>query len=163
MSRRRDGFRLGHSGMLRIYDSSSGDPSVRPTPPDPNPYPYPYPCFLRRASDQGFLNAFYPYFAACPLFEPYPTRSSRLAIARADQDAIATAEGGGRNASAGDSERGAGRALSSEGAYRGRGCKRLPSRYNGDWPLLFVDGDVQVSSRERSRVTRALTDHESGS
>lgn len=27
---------------------------------------------------------------------------------------------------------------------RGWGCKRLPTRYNGDWPLLFVDGDLQV-------------------
>lgn len=27
---------------------------------------------------------------------------------------------------------------------KGWRCKRLPTRYNGDWPLLFVDGDLQV-------------------
>ena len=43
------------------------------------------------------------------------------------------------------------RGLASSGAAdgewvrpKGFGCKRLPTRYNGDWPLLFVDGDLQV-------------------
>lgn len=44
--------------------------------------------------------------------------------------------------------RGEGRGLAGTGGGwvppKGWGCKRLPTRYNGDWPLLFVDGDLQV-------------------
>lgn len=47
-----------------------------------------------------------------------------------------------------------GRGEGQEG-IRVRGCKRLPTRYNGDWPLLFVDGDLQVFENKRV-FTRGL-------
>lgn len=55
-----------------------------------------------------------------------------------ERQAVAMEGGGGRRR----------RRLAGEGADwvrpKGWGCKRLPTRYNGDWPLLFVDGDLQV-------------------
>ncbi|CAM9319029.1 unnamed protein product [Ectocarpus sp. 12 AP-2014] len=127
--------------------------------------------------DQGFLNSFYPYFAACPAFEPYPILGSRLAGVGSGMEEInGGGGGGGRRVLGGDRdldsvlvegrgvedksggerqavamEREGGtrrRRLAGEGAEwvrpKGWGCKRLPTRYNGDWPLLFVDGDLQV-------------------
>eukprot|EP00903_Cladosiphon_okamuranus_P008344 g8027.t1 len=149
--------------------------------------------------DQGFLNSFYPYFAACPAFEPYPILGSRLpgaggggqGVGLANLNGRRIAKGGGRTLEhqfleakevddreaseeedgeedaepAGDQEVAAaaglvvvqeerrGLAGSTGGSGNGRGewvrpkgwgCKRLPTRYNGDWPLLFVDGDLQV-------------------
>ncbi|CAM9461097.1 unnamed protein product [Ectocarpus sp. 6 AP-2014] len=91
--------------------------------------------------DQGFLNSFYPYFAACPAFEPYPILGSRLAGVGSGVEEINGGGGGGggrRRALEG------GRELDSWVRPKGWGCKRLPTRYNGDWPLLFVDGDLQV-------------------
>lgn len=134
-------------------------------------------------SDQGFLNSFYPYFAACPAFEPYPILGSRLPGAGGQGVASSLhgrriAKGGARELehqfvrvkkeddendeeeeeaeAAGDAGAAAAevrqegrRGLAGEGAGewvrpQGWGCKRLPTRYNGDWPLLFVDGDLQV-------------------
>lgn len=99
--------------------------------------------------DQGFLNSFYPYFAACPAFEPYPIVGSRLAGIGSSLD---EREGGSWRSEA--KERGErGDKGGTEGEERdvvdwvrprSWGCKRLPTRYNGDWPLLFVDGDLQV-------------------
>ncbi|CAM9705404.1 unnamed protein product [Ectocarpus sp. 8 AP-2014] len=128
--------------------------------------------------DQGFLNSFYPYFAACPAFEPYPILGSRLAGVGSGVEEINGGGGGGgrRRALGGGREldgvlvegrgvedKGGGerravamegeggtqrRRLAGEGSEwvrpKGWGCKRLPTRYNGDWPLLFVDGDLQV-------------------
>lgn len=136
------------------------------------------------------MNSFYPYFAACPAFEPYPILGSRLPGAGGQGPSVAKlngrriAKGGGRQlehqflevteeeeeqkaGAAGDGgaveaaaaavvvakeER---RGLAGAGGVgvggggewvrpKGWGCKRLPTRYNGDWPLLFVDGDLQV-------------------
>ncbi|CAM9834926.1 unnamed protein product, partial [Chrysoparadoxa australica] len=67
--------------------------------------------------DQGFLNTYFGDFAGCPLFEPEQPQGSRAGEA-AHKPASAPL-----------------------GASR---CWRLPSRYNGDWPLLFVDGDIQM-------------------
>lgn len=133
-------------------------------------------------SDQGFLNSFYPYFAACPAFEPYPIVGSRLPGVGSIElggggGGRKKAKGGGRELEhnilpgveatdakeEGGSENGevaagapAGpeanrRGLAGKGGGEGEwarpkgwGCKRLPTRYNGDWPLLFVDGDLQM-------------------
>lgn len=127
------------------------------------------------SSDQGFLNSFYPYFAACPAFEPYPIVGSRLPGVGSGINAVNNARGGpgrgsGRrtNVVLGMGEEEAAAGLTGDGAGavvvvaggeerrglagkegglvrpKGWGCKRLPTRYNGDWPLLFVDGDLQV-------------------
>lgn len=122
------------------------------------------------------MNSFYPYFAACPAFEPYPILGSRLPGAgvqgvAANLHGRRRAKGGGRtlehqflevkepdqeveeDAEAAGDEAGAafeeqrGLAGNGRGEWvrpKGWGCKRLPTRYNGDWPLLFVDGDLQV-------------------
>ncbi|CAM9880469.1 unnamed protein product [Ectocarpus sp. 4 AP-2014] len=128
--------------------------------------------------DQGFLNSFYPYFAACPAFEPYPILGSRLAgVGSGVEEINGGGGGGGRGRVLGgdlelDSVIVEGRGVEDEGRGerqvvamereggtrrrrlageeakwvrpKGWGCKRLPTRYNGDWPLLFVDGDLQV-------------------
>ncbi|CAM9974776.1 unnamed protein product, partial [Ectocarpus fasciculatus] len=128
--------------------------------------------------DQGFLNSFYPYFAACPAFEPYPILGSRLAGVGSGVEEISGGGGGRRGRALGggreldsvlverrgaedtgggerqvvamEGEEGGARRrrLAGEGAEwvrpQGWGCKRLPTRYNGDWPLLFVDGDLQA-------------------
>lgn len=98
--------------------------------------------------DQGFLNSFYPYFAACPAFEPYPIVGSRLAGVGSgfdDSGGILWGRGEGsedkRMPAGGDGKRDSGEWVRPQGW----GCKRLPTRYNGDWPLLFVDGDLQVT------------------
>ncbi|CAN0276029.1 unnamed protein product, partial [Laminaria digitata] len=105
--------------------------------------------------DQGFLNSFYPYFAACPAFEPYPIVGSRLAGIGSSVDESLSGSwrggeeeggGGGGKSEAGGGGGGGdgGRGLGEWVKPKGWGCKRLPTRYNGDWPLLFVDGDLQV-------------------
>lgn len=130
-------------------------------PPSPRP-PLP-PKRASLTSDQGFLNSFYPYFAACPAFEPYPTYGSMLAGPSNGPDTLrvrldgsveifgekrvaadALSWKGSRNARDGDGTRGRGLSRVGGGGQDTRGCKRLPTRYNGDWPLLFVDGDLQV-------------------
>lgn len=81
--------------------------------------------------DQGFLNSFYPYFAACPMFEPYATVGTHLA-------------GPGSGLGVEDPKRGSAEDSNSAVLLERRGCRRLPTRYNGDWPLLFLDGSLQV-------------------
>lgn len=93
------------------------------------------------------MNSFYPYFAACPAFEPYRTVGSRLAGPAAGLGVVsgATKQGSKTGGGSGKGEGGERqRALVGDSGIKGRGCRRLPTRYNGDWPFLFVDGDVQV-------------------
>lgn len=119
------------------------------------------------------MNSFYPYFAACPAFEPYPIVGSRLPGIGSGIDAVNSGSGGPRrraNTMLGVEGEDSAAGLAGDGAAaaaamvvaggekrrelagkeqgwvrpRGWGCKRLPTRYNGDWPLLFVDGDLQV-------------------
>ncbi len=132
------------------------------------------------------MNSFYPYFAACPAFEPYPIVGSRLpGVGPIELGGGGGGGGGGRKKAKGggrelehnisggeaphpkeegeaeDGEAAAAVAPAGAGANRrglsgkgggeedwarpkGWGCKRLPTRYNGDWPLLFVDGDLQM-------------------
>lgn len=136
------------------------------TAPPPNPPFLYFPNNTNR--DQGFLNSFYPYFAACPAFEPYPTLGSALSGPSrgaetfrlrldgsvegfGEQEAQAFGWGDGGFGEYGGGEGSGNRGLTQTavtregGQGRGvRGCRRLPTRYNGDWPLLFVDGDLQV-------------------
>lgn len=126
-------------------------------------------------SDQGFLNSFYPYFAACPAFEPYPIVGSRLPgvgsgieevhkgrarkadrgrraldngfLGMGEGEAVAAAGFAGDGTAvvvSGEERRGLAKKEGEWVRPKGWGCKRLPTRYNGDWPLLFVDGDLQV-------------------
>ena len=65
--------------------------------------------------DQGFLNSFYEPFSACPFFDP---------LKRSSVAANYWAKG-----------------HDSDSEAKTRECRRLPARYNGDWPLLFLDDE----------------------
>ncbi|CAM9587286.1 unnamed protein product, partial [Phaeothamnion confervicola] len=125
--------------------------------------------------DQGFLNSYYPGFAASPLFEPFappppppppppplPTLGdgalpgdaggAAAGTARAQSwrslvgpAAAASAMGGGDASAVAVSAATGGVVVGGDGLDLR--CKRLPTRYNGDWPLLFVDGDIQAAQR----------------
>lgn len=100
----------------------------------------------RRESDQGFLNSFFPYFAACPAFEPYPALKEGLGgvgagIAESSSLWGVGAETGRRELLGRDGDRKLGEWLKPQ-AW---GCQRLPRRYNGDWASLFIEEHLQVS------------------
>jgi hypothetical protein len=76
-------------------------------------------------------------FAECPLFEPYAPKQQQLQHRRSTAAHNTTATTAADVSSAVLQERGL--QESTEPLH----CWRLPSRYNGDWPLLFVDGAIQ--------------------
>ncbi|CAM9175298.1 unnamed protein product [Choristocarpus tenellus] len=91
--------------------------------------------------DQGFLNSFYASFAACPAFEPYSS-GAKLGQGSGHRGQRVLLEHKPSEVGNHRAELGANLAVG-EGILDKR-CWRLATRYNGDWPLLFVDGDTQA-------------------
>jgi hypothetical protein len=87
-------------------------------------------------------------FAECPLFEPYAPKQQhqqhRNTAVMHNATTAATAATAATVSSGVLQER---QLQESEEPLR---CWRLPSRYNGDWPLLFVDGAIQRTQHSLS-------------
>jgi hypothetical protein len=90
-------------------------------------------------------------FAECPLFEPYAPKKQqhqqqrRNTITHNTTTATAASTISTSVSSGVLQERGL-----QESKQEPLRCWRLPSRYNGDWPLLFVDGAIQRTQHSLS-------------
>lgn len=111
--------------------------------------------------DQGFLNSYYSEFARCPMFEPLIAQLESLETTNTgvvtyephistenNHMAIDLPPHSGRQKQWQDEQMKNIEEKAKQNVQEGNlepdlSCWRLPSRYNGDWPLLFVDGDVQ--------------------
>jgi hypothetical protein len=90
-------------------------------------------------------------FAECPLFEPYAPKKQQQQQQHQRRNTIThnntTAATAATAADASSSVLQERQLQESEQPLR---CWRLPSRYNGDWPLLFVDGAIQRTQHSLS-------------